>query len=161
MTIQKELTSERRPTIAELSYIVFQIRLIEVCLQRFEGIQQLTRSAAMVSKRIAMKKTKSTIGSDGSVVKVRKIKDGNYPKRPNNPWIKFSSSERERVARENPGSRNEMVTKLLGKIWRGMSEQERKPYGDLYREERKVFEEKKAEYGKLREAELAKEQKTR
>eukprot|EP01129_Flabellula_baltica_P010794 TRINITY_DN4610_c0_g1_i1.p1 TRINITY_DN4610_c0_g1~~TRINITY_DN4610_c0_g1_i1.p1 ORF type:complete len:177 (+),score=49.88 TRINITY_DN4610_c0_g1_i1:148-678(+) len=97
--------------------------------------------------------TSSTDSSDEPVpAKKRTRKVEGAPKRPVNGYLLFSKSKREDVKKDNPGLDAASVNRVLGNIWKGMTEEEKKPFMDeaeldkiRYRRELEVFKAQQAE----------------
>ena len=71
----------------------------------------------------------------------KRKKERSGPKRPPTAFFLFSADHRAQVKKENPEMKVTEVSKKLGEMWRGMAEDEKKPYLD---EARKRMEEYKA-----------------
>ena len=61
----------------------------------------------------------------------RELSNSNKPqriKRPMNAFMVWSSLERKRLAEREPQLHNTELSKRLGEMWKGMNEEEKKPY---------------------------------
>ena len=77
---------------------------------------------------------KATIDeSKGSSRNTKKARNSNKPhriKRPMNAFMVWSSLERKKLAEREPQLHNTELSKRLGEMWKGMNEEEKKPYRD-------------------------------
>ncbi|EFP78745.1 Non-histone chromosomal protein 6 [Puccinia graminis f. sp. tritici] len=97
----------------------------------------------------ASSKRAPKLDCDGNPVKtkrVKKEKDPNAPKRPLSAYMYFSQDWRERIKTENPDVSFGEIGRLLGLKWKGLSEEEKKPYEDMASRDKKRHEAEKAEY---------------
>jgi len=63
--------------------------------------------------------------------KARRHRDPTLPKQASSPYIFFVKAKREQVVKLNPSFSMKDVMRELGRMWRGLSEKDRKPYRDL------------------------------
>jgi hypothetical protein len=68
------------------------------------------------------------------------------PKRPMSAFLKYSQTRRSVVKQENPDMSNTDVSRLLGEMWRGHSEKERRPYVEQEEGERAIYKREMAEF---------------
>ncbi|KAL1916519.1 uncharacterized protein VTP21DRAFT_5710 [Calcarisporiella thermophila] len=87
--------------------------------------------------KVSRKKTEGT--------KKRK-KDPNAPKRPLSAYMLFSQEKRKQVLEENPDVKFTEVGKLLGAMWKELSEEEKKIYNDKASKDKERYEREKADY---------------
>ncbi|OLL25414.1 Non-histone protein 10 [Neolecta irregularis DAH-3] len=76
----------------------------------------------------------------------RLAKDPHAPKRPANAFLKFCDLERERVRSENEGVEGFEMTKAMGVAWQNLDEEGRKPYYDLYEQDKQRYEREMESY---------------
>jgi len=84
----------------------------------------------------------------------RARKDPSAPKRPMSAFLYFSQARRKDIKEKNPEMRNTEISRELGKEWRKVSEDVRKPYVDREKKEREKY---KVEIAKWREEQEKKE----
>lgn len=92
-----------------------------------------------------MPKGKST-GRNVRPRSVKKKKDPNAPKRSLSAYMIFANEQRENVRDENPGITFGQVGKVLGKLWKELDEKQRTPYEAKAAEDKKRYEDEKANY---------------
>lgn len=95
------------------------------------------------------------------VEKKKTKKDSRAPKRPPSAFLYFSGERRGTIKEENPGIANTDVSKELGRLWREMSDDQKKPYVDQEKAERVKYNEDMAHYKGLIAEEEAKEKEKR
>ena len=82
-------------------------------------------------------------------VQVKKAKkDSRAPKRPPSAFLFFSGDHRRPTKEKNPGMCNTDVSKELGRLWREMKEEEKKPFVEREKEEREKYLEDMVHYKK-------------
>ncbi|KAK6928291.1 FACT complex subunit SSRP1/POB3, N-terminal PH domain [Dillenia turbinata] len=84
---------------------------------------------------------KSKDGDEGSSKrrKQKKKKDPNAPKKALSGFMFFSNMEREKLKKANPGISFTDVGRLLGDKWRNMTAEEKEPYEDKARADKKRY----------------------
>ncbi|KAJ3031201.1 high mobility group box 3 [Rhizophlyctis rosea] len=82
----------------------------------------------------------------------KKERDSDEPKRPANAYLLFRKDVREEVIRNNPGRSSQDLSKIIGQMWRNMSEAEKEVYNDRskvlrnqYHEDRKAYQSRQHE----------------
>jgi len=78
--------------------------------------------------------------------KAKKIKDPNAPKRSKSAYMFFTQVERENVRRANPEMKMTDISKKLGEMWKGLSDQDKKKYEDMAAQDKQRYETEKAQY---------------
>lgn len=73
-------------------------------------------------------------------------KDPNAPKRPLSAYMFFSQDWRERIKAENPDAGFGEVGKLLGKKWKCLEDEDKKPYLEQAVRDKARAEQEKSEY---------------
>jgi len=97
--------------------------------------------------------------------KTVKKKIEGQPKQATNAYMFFQSANREQIKKDNPTLKTlPLMAKKMGEIWKGMNEEEKKPYAELaakdkirYENEKKIFKDKQDTEKKEKEAKEAKE----
>ena len=84
-------------------------------------------------------------------------KDSRAPKRPPSAFLLFSGDHRRSIKEKNPDMSNTDVSKELGKLWREMTEEEKKPFVEREKEDREKYMEDMVEYRKVIAEEEARE----
>ncbi|CAG8497865.1 6026_t:CDS:2 [Acaulospora colombiana] len=114
---------------------------------------EIMRSSTNTTEKV-LKKRRSRTGrrnkSDGgnadgkqpSCKRTRVSKDKNAPKKPGNAWHHFLTIKRREYMKDNPSMNYIEINKLLGKRWRGMSNEERKPYLQIAKDASEEYEKK-------------------
>lgn len=82
----------------------------------------------------------------------RAKKDPSAPKRPMSAFLYFSQGRRSQIKADNPDMRNTQVSRILGEMWRNLSDEERKPHVEKERKEREKYKIAIAEWKKEHEA---------
>jgi hypothetical protein len=80
------------------------------------------------------------------IVKPRKTKDPNAPKRPLSGYMLFSNDKRDEVRKANPEMKMPDIAKELGKMWNELKEKKKKHYMDKASEDKKRYDAEMAEY---------------
>lgn len=76
----------------------------------------------------------------------KKKKDPNAPKRGLSAYMFFANEQRDNVREENPGISFGQVGKVLGERWKALSEKQRGPYEAKAAQDKKRYEDEKANY---------------
>ncbi|CEP13358.1 hypothetical protein [Parasitella parasitica] len=71
-------------------------------------------------------------------------KNPNAPKRGLSAYMFFSQDNRAKVKEDNPEASFGTIGKLLGEKWKGLSDQEKKPYLEKAEADKKRYEKEKA-----------------
>ncbi len=85
---------------------------------------------AMLSKRNGKAKKQDGRSKQDQQASSKKMKNEQKLKRPMNAFMVWSSLERKRLAEREPHLHNTELSKRLGEIWKGMSEDLKKPHRD-------------------------------
>ncbi|GMH02400.1 hypothetical protein Nepgr_004239 [Nepenthes gracilis] len=100
---------------------------------------------ASVSKTSSKKKSGGE--DDGAKKKKqKKKKDPNAPKRATTSFFYFSQAERENVKKENPGIAFLDVAKVLSNKWKSMSAEEKEPFEQKARTDKKRYKDEMGSY---------------
>jgi hypothetical protein len=70
-------------------------------------------------------------------------------------FLYFSQGRRSKIKGENPDLKNTEISRILGEMWRGSSEEERRPYVDKEKGEREIY---KTDMAKWKEEFAAKQE---
>jgi|SRR6056297_3548684 len=89
---------------------------------------------------------KKQLGKHGGAKQKRQKKDPNAPKRALNGYMYFSKDKREQVKAENPDAAVTSIAKLLGAQWKGMSDDEKKPYQKMAEKDKLRYEKEMKKY---------------
>lgn len=96
------------------------------------------------------KKSKVTLNSLGTTK--RAVRDPDLPKRPTNAYLMFCEREKERIKTDliasNSGRLIHDLSKILTDTWKGLDEEQKKPYQLLYVEDRERYKREMLEYNK-------------
>ncbi|ODQ68495.1 Non-histone chromosomal protein 6 [Nadsonia fulvescens var. elongata DSM 6958] len=76
----------------------------------------------------------------------RKKKDPNAPKRSLSAYMFFANDTRDLIRAQNPGIPFGQVGKLLGEKWRMMTADEKEPFEEKAKTDKKRYEDEKATY---------------
>ncbi|CCG81381.1 HMG box-containing protein [Taphrina deformans PYCC 5710] len=89
-------------------------------------------------------------GANNSTKKIKPPKDPNAPKRPKNAFLLFCEIERDSVrAAADPGTGETVdIARELGRVWAEMNDDARKPYRDMYEEDKVRYEKEMSTYEK-------------
>ena len=88
-------------------------------------------------KRYLMEKSQYT--GPWQVPWKRVKKDPSAPKRPMSAFLYFSQGKRTEIKNERPDIKNTEVSRVLGEMWRNLSDDERAPYVDRERNQREIY----------------------
>lgn len=77
--------------------------------------------------------------------KLKEKRDPNLPKRPTNAYLLFCEMNKEKI-KEQLGSNNADITKTLPEMWKHMDEDAKKPYYNLYNEDRLRYQREMSAY---------------
>ena len=80
----------------------------------------------------------------------RKRKDPSAPKRNMSAFLIFKIEKGKEIKTENPQLPSKDVARLMGKLWRDMKDEEREPYKQLEREQRRTYLDQMAVFQKQR-----------
>mmetsp|Transcript_30659 Transcript_30659/g.37442 ORF Transcript_30659/g.37442 Transcript_30659/m.37442 type:complete len:536 (-) Transcript_30659:135-1742(-) len=79
---------------------------------------------------------------NGSWTVGKKVKkDPSAPKRPMSAFLHYAKSKRQTVKKDHPGLTNSEISKLLGKMWKGMTDDDKRLHCEWEEEERKTYNE--------------------
>ena len=85
-----------------------------------------------------------------SKVKMKKLKDPNKPKRSKSCYLFFCDENRTNVINELKQKNNKFkigeVQRILGNMWKNLSDEEKKPFIDKSLEEKEIYKQKMEEY---------------
>lgn len=73
-------------------------------------------------------------------------KDKNAPKRSPSAFLLYSKELRPQLQQQNPDLKNTEISKKLGEMWRGMSDEDRVQWYDKAKEEAEKYKKAKEEY---------------
>jgi len=82
---------------------------------------------------------KNKLNPDNTLPRKRRKKDPNAPKRNPSAFLIFSKTKRRELQEENPSMKNTEISRLLGKLWREMPEEEKFPHKEREQQERKQY----------------------
>eukprot|EP00116_Pleurobrachia_bachei_P006422 sb/3466684/ len=85
----------------------------------------------------------------------KKPRDEDKPKRPASAYFHFLVDFRKKMAGK-PLPEHTTIPKLSGALWQKMTEDERRPYNEKMEQEKKVYEQKLADYRKMKAEEAIK-----
>jgi|UniRef100_K3WX01 hypothetical protein len=85
-------------------------------------------------------------GADAPLRKQRKKKDKNAPKRALSAFMFFSNDIRDTVKREMPELEFLQISSEIGRRWKEISEEDRRPYDELAAADKKRYLEEKEDY---------------
>ncbi|KAK8798143.1 hypothetical protein WA538_006143 [Blastocystis sp. DL] len=70
------------------------------------------------------------------------------PKRPLSGYMRFCTEKRASVKEAHPEMNNKEILSEMGRLWKEVSQEDKKKYAAAYEAEKKVFDEKMAEWKK-------------
>jgi HMG (high mobility group) box len=94
-------------------------------------------AAAQDKRRYMMEK--SQYNGPWQVPWKRVKKDPSAPKRPMSAFLYFSQGKRSVIKQEKPEIKNTEVSRVLGEMWRNLTDEERAPHVDRERREREIY----------------------
>ena len=80
---------------------------------------------------------------DTSFTSVKAKKDPNRVKRAKSAYLFFCEERRKEVQLANPGKKMCDISKLLGNLWKEVTEEEKQKYNDLHEEDVQRYEDEK------------------
>ncbi|CAL4910045.1 unnamed protein product [Urochloa decumbens] len=99
------------------------------------------------NKKTKRKKEQKSGSDEGSQKKkAKRKKDPNAPKRAIVPFMYFSKAERANIKNSNPDLTTTEIAKKLGERWHKMTAEERQPYVEQSRVDKRRYEEESAAY---------------
>ncbi|KAJ2227778.1 Non-histone chromosomal protein 6 [Coemansia sp. RSA 1722] len=110
--------------------------------------QSKTAKATKVAPKGATKAGKITkVDNSRAAKKIRRAKkDPNAPKRALSAYMFFSQANRKTVKDDNPEATFGNIGKILGDMWKGMSDKEKAPFVKQAEDDKKRYEVQKAAY---------------
>ena len=93
--------------------------------------------------------------------KKKSKKDATAPKRPMSSFLSFSNSNRGKVKEDNPGITNAQASKILAKMWKEASEEEKREHIEREEQLREVYKKEMAEWRAKKEEEDTKSREKR
>ncbi|GJJ07650.1 hypothetical protein Clacol_001855 [Clathrus columnatus] len=100
-------------------------------------------------KRKADKEASPSLDQNGKkkrVVKEKKPRDKDAPKRPPSAYLLFQNEVRKEIKNEHPGMTNHEILQEVSKLWNTVSEQEKKTYLKSHNDLKTKYDEEKAAY---------------
>ena len=82
-----------------------------------EAIQKFLTNSSQPSTSVTLKKKKA-----------KKARDPNKPKRSKNAFMFFSAAKRAEIKEANPDMKSTDISKELGVLWKGLSDNDKKPF---------------------------------
>lgn len=70
-----------------------------------------------------------------NLLKVKKMKDPNAPKKPKTAFMFFCDEQRPKVMEKNPEAKMGAVAKILGEKWRGLDAKKKEKYDKLHEDD--------------------------
>jgi ABC-type transporter MlaC component len=80
---------------------------------------------------------------DTSFSSVKAKKDPNRVKRAKSGYLFFCDEKRKDIQLANPGKNMGDISKILGKLWKEVTEEDRQKYNDLHEEDVQRYEDEK------------------
>lgn len=113
-----------------------------------------------ISHTSAARKGGAATGRASPVPQAKKVKvpkDPNAPKRPKNAFLLFCEIERDsvRAAAYTGNGETVDIARELGRVWAEMNDEARKPYRDMYEDDKQRYEKDMAAYEGAKSAKLA------
>jgi hypothetical protein len=107
--------------------------------QKFEELARQDKARYDIEKR-------NYVPPPGMSLTSKRKRDPDAPKRPMSAYLSYANKLRGKVKGENPDCSNGEISKILSKMWKGMSDDDRKGYKsneqmlwDIYREKMVVW----------------------
>jgi len=101
------------------------------------------------------KTKKGKLLNSGNASAKKAIRDPDLPKRPTNAYLMFCDREKDKIRNElttnNTGKSTGDLSKILTDTWKGLDEEEKKPYQLLYEEDRERYKREMEEYNKRKQ----------
>lgn len=99
------------------------------------------------------KKGKISLSANGTTRKT--VRDPDLPKRPTNAYLMFCEREKENIKNQltvnNLGKSTGELSRILTDTWKGLDEEQKKPYQLLYEEDRERYKKEMEEYNKRKQ----------
>nr|XP_039270254.1 FACT complex subunit SSRP1-like [Styela clava] len=92
------------------------------------------------------KKEKSATKRSSSKKEGKKKKDPNAPKRPSSAYMQWLSDNRSKIKKENPELSMTEIAKHAGKLWKDVSDAEKKSYNEKYEKDKIRYKEEMKKY---------------
>jgi hypothetical protein len=83
---------------------------------------------------------------DSGRARRRKQKDPNAPKKPKSAYFLFAESRRAALREENPAAKISVIAKLTGEEWRGLTDEDKKPFFEEAGKLKAVYDQQMAAY---------------
>jgi hypothetical protein len=87
-------------------------------------------------------------------------KDPSAPRRPMSAFLFYSIGKRQQIKSLHPALKNTEISRVLGEMWRGLSNAERTPFIEKEKDEREKYKVAIAEWRKVAETKRVEERKT-
>ena len=84
------------------------------------------------------------------MVKTKKIKDPNRPKRPLTAFMRYSSQRRSKIRVEDPTASMIQISKIIGDEWRNLNSTDKQPFHDAAAKDQEVYKLAKEAYDKTK-----------
>eukprot|EP01025_Chloroclados_australasicus_P012162 TRINITY_DN1556_c0_g1_i1.p9 TRINITY_DN1556_c0_g1~~TRINITY_DN1556_c0_g1_i1.p9 ORF type:complete len:101 (+),score=18.27 TRINITY_DN1556_c0_g1_i1:131-433(+) len=72
--------------------------------------------------------------------RIKREKDPNAPKKPMGAYMWFSKVKREEVKQKHPDKKVTEIGKVLGEMWRGLNDDQKKEYQDMAEQDKRRYE---------------------
>ncbi|ORZ17663.1 high mobility group box domain-containing protein [Absidia repens] len=76
----------------------------------------------------------------------RVIKDKNAPKKNYSSYLHFCDEQRPQLAKEHPTFNQPELAKLLGEMWKALSDEDKKPYQEVASQDKERYDQEMANY---------------
>jgi len=96
---------------------------------------------------------KATYTGPWQLPQKRAKKDPTAPKRNSSAFLLYSKKKRSELRKSNPGMKNTEISGLLGKLWRSMPAEEKRPHVEREKEERQQYKVAMAEWKRKKKQE--------